>query len=341
MSGWDQLDEEAREKLTGWPKQAQGLFKELLEDAASDLQRELLSRALAAGHSPNEVHAFADELRGMSDDEAFESCTIDVDTGGDYTVAQLLRAESDPLYAFELKGGEISPADDEPSRPDGEAIDLDSSQDFYQPRPEPGQKPSPKGFDTGPDPALLLKHKPVTFESEVSDSRARRMDLHDLGVSTGAAPARPKPVSSNPPSGPHLAVHGNAPSGAFNTRFFEDLLNEASRGLGVTFKEQDVDGDAALKLEAALATASTALLRGVPVPIILGPAPGQHRRFAMLLQLQIQGKTRAWQLYDPFSDELVWANEGDLLARTELPFADKYNRRITRIALPSTRPTHF
>jgi hypothetical protein len=54
----------------------------------------------------------------------------------------------------------------------------------------------------------------------------------------------------------------------------------------------------------------------------------------MLLQTSSSGKSRAWQLYDPFSQELVWANEGDLLARTELPFANKTNRRITRIALP-------
>ena len=43
---------------------------------------------------------------------------------------------------------------------------------------------------------------------------------------------------------------------------------------------------------------------------------------------------RAWQIYDPFSGELYWVNEGDLLQRTELPFSIKTNRRITRIALP-------
>ena len=58
----------------------------------------------------------------------------------------------------------------------------------------------------------------------------------------------------------------------------------------------------------------------------------------VLLQLSVSGKSRAWQLYDPFTAELVWANEGDLLARAELPFANKVNRRLTRIVLPLSTP---
>ena len=59
MSGWDVLGEEAREKLGAWPAKARALFKELVEDASSEMQRELLQRAVAAGHSPAEIHAFA------------------------------------------------------------------------------------------------------------------------------------------------------------------------------------------------------------------------------------------------------------------------------------------
>jgi len=72
------------------------------------------------------------------------------------------------------------------------------------------------------------------------------------------------------------------------------------------------------------------------VPLGIGPAPGQTRRLVLALQLNASGKSRAWELYDPLSGELVWANEKDFLARTELPFANKANRRLTRVALPSS-----
>ena len=90
-----------------------------------------------------------------------------------------------------------------------------------------------------------------------------------------------------------------------------------------------------------MSQAATTSARGVPIPIALGPEPGSARRFAVLLQSQVSGKNRAWQLYDPFTAELVWANEGDLLARTELPFANKVNRRLTRIVLPQSLRSAF
>ena len=107
-----QLSPEASDVLAQWTQRARLLFDELLDDAGSDLQRELLQRAVAAAHSSAEVHAFADELRGLSDEEAYEACTLDSDAPEDYTVAQLLRAEADPLFAFELKGGTIEPNED-------------------------------------------------------------------------------------------------------------------------------------------------------------------------------------------------------------------------------------
>ena len=105
----DMLSNEVREHLERWPAKERALFLELLEDAPSELQREFLQRTVAAGHSPPEVHAFADALRSMSDAEAFVACTLEADAPDGYTVVQLLRAEADPLYAFELKGGELSP----------------------------------------------------------------------------------------------------------------------------------------------------------------------------------------------------------------------------------------
>ena len=76
-------------------------------------------------------------------------------------------------------------------------------------------------------------------------------------------------------------------------------------------------------------------MRGVPIPIVLGPSPGEYRRYALILQVSTTGKSRAFQLHDPFTQETVWVNEGDLFARTELPFATKTHRRITAIALPN------
>jgi hypothetical protein len=117
----------------------------------------------------------------------------------------------------------------------------------------------------------------------------------------------------------------------------QELLNEALHPLGVSFREQPVDGAGAPKLEDLLPHAAQALQRGYPVPVMLGPAAGQDRRVALFLQVQQSGKSRAYQLFDVLSQEIAWVNEGDLLSRTELPFASKHNRRITRIALPQSR----
>ena len=96
-----------------------------------------------------------------------------------------------------------------------------------------------------------------------------------------------------------------------------------------------------LTMAEALASAAGALSRGIPVPCAVGQHPGDHRRFIVLMQLNTSGKSRAWQLYDPFSSELLWANEGDLLAKAELPFANKMNRRLTRIVLPQSLRSTF
>jgi hypothetical protein len=136
---------------------------------------------------------------------------------------------------------------------------------------------------------------------------------------------------------------GSSPvlGGPVAIKLMEDALNEAVRPLGPSYRECDVDGEAGIPLEQALDQAAAALQRGVVVPVTLGPSPGQHRRFAVLMQLSVVGKNRAWQLYELVSQELVWANEGDLLMRTELPFSNKSNRRITRFALPNVRASDF
>jgi hypothetical protein len=302
------LSDDAQGALEAWPKRSRGLFAELLEDAGSELQRELLERALVAGHTPGEVHAFADELRGLDDDGAFSACTLDRDAPNDFTVAQLLRAEGDPLYAFELNGGTISPAEEEAP-------------------PEPPPAPTPPvppetAFDTAPPPPRARSAPPQGFDGRSREVRAPRFDWNDLG---GGGP--PPPSLSRAP--------GTAPLSS--ARLIEDLASEATRALGLSWREQELDVPNGPTLEQTLPLIANALARGLPVPCALGAKPGASRRLVLFLQMSTSGRTRAFQLFDPFSQELVWVNEGDLLKRTELPFADAANRRVTRVALPQGR----
>ena len=303
------LSAEAEEQLAQWPKRARELLDELFEDAGTDLQREFLQRAVAAGHSASEVHAFADELRSMTDEEAYEACTLHEDAPEDYTVAQLLRAEADPLYAFELQGGNIEP--NEASHPDlqpvrggpSPTLELEVSQHDYVASAVARKKPS---------------------DSFIADSPAARVKpALDWNVLPGQKPSEPKKDA-----GPSV-------------RFLESLLGEATRALQLSWREQDLDVPGGITLADAIASAAGALSRGIPVPCAIGPREGDHRRFIVLLQLIVSGRNRAWQLYDPFTAELVWAHEGDLLGKSELPFANKANRRLTRIVLPQSLRSSF
>ncbi|GEM_PF-2106988 len=330
MSGWDALGEEAKEKLNAWPAKARALFNELVEDAPSELQRELLQRAVAAGHSLPEIHAFADELRVLGDEEAFDACTLDAHAPEGYTVVQLLRAEADPLYAYELKGHSLTPADDiSGEHPMPEPLPyVPPAQSFGFSGSGSGSRPRPNFDISDGGEKTVSKARPLGFEASANpvSGRHARVDLNDLGGSVDASPR------ARPQSGPSLPA---VPAPVAN-KLMEDLLNDAGRALGVTYREQDVD-DAALTLEAALASAAAAVGRGIPVPIALGPALTQHRRLVLMLQTATSTGKRTWQLYDPFSGELYWVSEGDLLSRTELPFSIKTNRRITRIALPMVK----
>lgn len=308
------VSDEANEQLAQWPTRSRALFEELLDDAGSDLQREFLQRAVAAAHTPAEVHAFADELRGLSDEEAYEACTLHDDAPKDYTVSQLLRAEADPLFAFELMGGTIEPNEDvsspgyaPPPRPPLQTVELEAV--------------APVDMLAS---AVSKKKSSDSFEAESRGARVKSLDWNDL------QPARPAPQQKDA-----------GPTSAGGTRFLESLLAEATRGLSISWKELDVDVPGGLTMADALASAAGALIRGIPVPCAVGPSPGVHRRFIVLMQLNTSGKSRAWQLYDPFSAELLWANEGDLLAKAELPFANKMNRRLTRIVLPQSLRSSF
>ena len=294
MSPTDLLSNEVRDQLERWPARSRALFVELLEDAPSELQREFLQRTVAAGHSPAEVHAFADALRGLSDAEAFVACTLEADAPDGYTVVQLLRAEADPLYAYELKGGELSPNDT-----------MDSTE-FSVPARLATEPPPPS------DPAWARPMPAGVLPAPGG--------LTDLGGSSYALPPR------RTTTGTIELPLGSA--------IVSDLLNDATRALGIGWREVTVDEPGGTKLEELLEPIVSALTRGVVIPVAVGPSPGHHRRFCVMLQVSTAGKTRAFQLYDPFAHELVWANEGTLTSRAELPFDDKANRRITRVVLP-------
>ncbi len=298
------VPDDVQAMLERWTSRGRALFAEVMEDAGSDLQREFVHRAVLAGHTAGEVHAFADELRALSDDECFERCTLDDDAPDDYTVVQLLRAEADPLFAFELKGGTISPneADDAPSLPVPRAAVLDEGDHLMRVA----------------DPVRRAREQRAGFSAESVDARPSR---------------QPAAAVSRPPNS------GLSPSLVPSTgsRIFDDLLTEATRGLSISWREYEVDVPGGLTMEALLPQAATALSRGVPVPCVVGSLQTRALRFVVMLQLSTSGANRAFQLYEPFSQELIWANEKDLLARGELNFSNKALRKVTRVALPQTR----
>ena len=273
---------ELEELLDGWTVQERRIFFEVLEDAATELQRELIQRAAAARHTAAEIHAFADEIRGMTDGEIFDACTPD--SSATVTVAQRLRAQVDPLYALEVNGRKLSPRfEDDP----GPAYATGTN------------RPRPQLFRTPP---ALTMPVPSAFEPS----------SRELGSSRG-----------DPPT-PRATTSGR-----------ESRFSEAVRGLGVQLREYRVDEAGALTLEKGLELAARALAAGTPVVATLGRKAGELTRCVLMLQEKPVGSTRAFQLHDPFTGETVWANERDLLGRSELPFSAKMYRRITALTLPA------
>jgi hypothetical protein len=152
-----------------------------------------------------------------------------------------------------------------------------------------------------------------------------------LGAGAVSPSGSTKPLGAGPvpPSGVMPAMAGG--------RLLDDLLTEATRGLGVSWREVELDVPGGLTIEQALQQAGAALQRGVPVPCVIGNAQGRPLRFLLVLQLSVSGANRPFQLYEPFSQELVWANERDLVTKGELPFDNKSLRRLLRVALPTAR----
>lgn len=141
-SGQDLLSTQAARVLDAWDPQDQEQFQEILEDAATDLQRELIRRSLVARHPLAELHAFADEIRGMDDHAVYEACTPHVGAVSGRDIVARLLAEADPLAAFVAGGHALSPR--QPTRP---AFSLTAAL--------VGQMPPPLSIPRRPDSATL------------------------------------------------------------------------------------------------------------------------------------------------------------------------------------------
>ncbi|MBX5481805.1 MAG: hypothetical protein IRZ16_08175 [Myxococcaceae bacterium] len=302
------MTSEVEALLEEWRPSDRKLLGELLEDARTELQREMIHRVVVARHACAEVHAFADTIRALDDEALYQQCTIDP-RRTDVPVTARFRAEADPLYAMELNGHLLPPSDDDPGPVYG-----------VVPRARPAFR-APPALLLPPEPPRVGAPPKPSFDSESSSARARPLATHlELGASGEDVPS----VRRSP-----TARASGADAGA-NV----EALNEALRGLGLSFRDHEVD-TRELPLEHALELAAQALQNGIPVPVTLGREKGDRGRQVLMLQVTPPGRTRAFQLHDPFAHETVWAHEKDLLSRAELPFDHKQWRRITAIALPN------
>ncbi|HVE87741.1 MAG TPA: hypothetical protein VND93_33015, partial [Myxococcales bacterium] len=422
---------------------------ELLEDAGSELQREMLNRAVATGHSPTELHSFGDSIRGISDQQLFRLCTPPEDMPA-RTPEQMeirLRAEADPILAFRLNRS--PPASAAPPGPSAEPktvpqaevvqqavqqtakaglkVPFSLSQSYDGSRPigpaeptgllpavqsppaknEPGEgplrsrgpqqqvrlpaalmteakpapapqaapptpvPPAPRGTPagtatTGPSPIVGARATappppppaaaPAAPRPQVPGPAAPPRPFAGAGpspVGGGPPPSAPAPAAAAPApaavSARQIATAGpaalagagaGAPAAAAppppkkeeRKGFADDLFNEAFKPFSLALDEHVID-DEKITVEKVLPLATESLLRGVPVPVVLGSAKGDHRRYALILQVVINPTSRSFQMHDPFAQETVWITDTDLLGLSQLGFAEKAHRRITAITL--------
>lgn len=320
----DLLSVEGRQHLDSFSDEDKALFAELVEDAATELQQEFLRRALAARHTPRELHAFGDSIRGMTDEELYDACTLEEAGPGGVrrSVVQRMRAESDPVYGFTLNGHSLT---------DEDASGFDSLGLPSRPRPN---FTAPAGLLRGSAAGdletsiargsrLSLRDLGESDDSEPSATRAKKLSARDLGESEDAEPS----YSLSRPRAPH--VPATAPSG-------DDLFTQAVRQLGVAYKEVRVDAGN-FPVARAVELMIVALKRGLPVPAILASVNGAQRRYVLFLQAVPTAKGHALQVHEPQSDDTVWLNDGTLRSGGELPLQNKTLRRLTQVVLPKVK----
>jgi hypothetical protein len=152
---------------------------------------------------------------------------------------------------------------------------------------------------------------------------------------TGPSPivsaARPPAAPAAPPA-PATPAAAQAPKKDDRKGFADDLFNDALKPFSLALDEHIID-DEKITLEKVLSLATESLLKGLPVPVVLGSARGDHRRYALMLQVVMSPTGRSFQLHDPFAQETVWINDTDLLGLSQLGFSEKAHKRLTAIAL--------
>ena len=411
----DLITIEAQQHLDGWDEDDLQLFLELLEDAGSELQREMLNRAVAMGHSPTELHSFGDSIRGITDQQLFKQCTPpeDMPVRNAAQMELRLRAEADPFLAFQLNRASKTapppvPVPEPKTVPQAEVVQqavqqtakaglkvpfsLSQSYDGSRPigPPEPTgllpavQGPAPSGHKGDPDSVLrsrgpqqsvrlpaALEAKPppgpppppapaaaaptpapppaamrppapgVASAPPVASGSRTPVGQAVTGPSPivsaarppaapAAAPAGPAPAA--PPGGAAAPAAAQAPKKEERKGFADDLFNDALKPFGLALDEHVID-DEKITVEKVLSLATESLLKGLPVPVVLGSAKGDHRRYALMLQAVMSPTGRSFQVHDPFAQETVWINDTDLLGLSQLGFSEKAHRRITAIAL--------
>jgi hypothetical protein len=162
-----------------------------------------------------------------------------------------------------------------------------------------------------------------------------------VGARAAVGLAAPAAAAAGPASAPAAASAGPAGAAAAappapkkddRKGFADDLFNDALKPFGLSLDEHIID-DEKITVEKVLPLAAESLLKGLPVPIVLGNGKGDHRRYALMLQVVMSPTGRSFQVHDPFAQETVWINDTDLLGLSQLGFAEKAHRRITAIAL--------
>jgi len=114
----------AARRAAALPDGERARFQQALAGAGSDTEKAFIYKALAAGHSVDEVEGFARSIRNAGDEELIRGYTLSDPLGDDRlqlglkqqfgdscvpTVAQTLHGDSDPIYAQQVRSQNADP----------------------------------------------------------------------------------------------------------------------------------------------------------------------------------------------------------------------------------------
>lgn len=94
----------ARAALERFTVQDRARMVHAFQAAPSELQRELIQRALAAGQPPPRIVAFAAAIRALADEDVLKVCTPPEKHGTHVTLFSRLKLMADPIAAYESWG---------------------------------------------------------------------------------------------------------------------------------------------------------------------------------------------------------------------------------------------